>query len=96
VTTGDLDARFQLGADVVTHDIDEGLLVVDLDSGKTWKLNHIGAAVCRGLEQGTDLAHITSELAGRYGMAIETVRRDVETLLDSLRKEGLVAPVMGG
>ncbi|HEY4186789.1 MAG TPA: PqqD family protein [Polyangia bacterium] len=93
---GDIEARFQLGADVVTHHIDEGLLVVDLDSGKTWKLNHVGAAVCRGLEQGADLAHITTELAGRYGMAIETVRRDVETLVDSLCKEGLVTPVRGG
>ena len=86
----DASARFQLRPDVVTHDIDEGLLVVDLDSGKTWKLNHVGAAICRGFEEGADIARIVGDLATRYGVAPEAVQKDVDALVESLREEALV------
>lgn len=89
-------ACFHLHSDVVTHDLDEGVLLVDLGSGKTWKLNHVGAAVCRGIEQGSDLARIVAELAHRHGVAVETVRQDVDRLVASLRREGLIEPLAAG
>jgi hypothetical protein len=93
---GGAEVRFQIRSDVVTHDIDEGLLVVNLDTGKTWKLNHVGAAVCRGLEQGADVPRIAAELAARYGVPVETIRRDIDTLVADLHKEGLVEPLAVG
>ncbi len=88
--------RFQLRSDVATHDIDEGLLVVNLETGKTWKLNHVGAAVCRGIERGTDLAQIAAELSDKYRVAAMTVRKDVDALVENLRQEGLVEALPAG
>jgi hypothetical protein len=79
-----------MSTDVVTRDFDDGILIVNLDSGKTWKLNQVGAAVCRGIEAGTDLAQVVAELQRRYGVALETLRKDVDALVANLEKEGIV------
>jgi hypothetical protein len=83
-------ARFRISSDVVTRDIDEGLLLVNLQTGKTWKLNHVGAAVCRGIEGGVDVAMIIADLARRYRVGAETLQKDVDALVDDLRAQGLV------
>ena len=88
--------RFQLCPDVVVNKIDDGSLVVNLETGKTWKLNRVGAAVCRGIEQGGDLVHIATEVAAQYGVDVATVRRDIDALLVELRREGLIEPQVGG
>jgi len=82
--------RLQLSSDVVINDIEEGLLLVNLDTGKTWKLNRVGAAVCHGLEQGSDLDSIANQVATQYGVEAATVRRDIDALVADLRREGLV------
>lgn len=84
--------RFQLCSDVVVNEIEGGSLVVNLETGKTWKLNRVGAAVCRGLERGDDLSSIAGEVAARYGVAVATVIRDMDALIVELRREGLVQP----
>lgn len=89
-------ARLRISPDVVSRDIDEGLLVVNLQTGKTWKVNHVGAAVCRGLEGGADIDSIVADLAGRYNVAIGTLRKDVDLLIEDLRKQGLVESVTVG
>jgi hypothetical protein len=87
--------RLQLCSDVVINDIEDGLLVVNLDNGKTWKLNRVGAAVCHGIEQGGDLDSIVAQVANQYGAELTTVRRDIDALIADLRKEGLVEPRAG-
>ena len=93
--TSEGSARLQFSADVVTRDIDEGMLLVNLDTGKTWKLNRVGAAVCRCIEQGADLPTIATAVADRYGVDAGAVQRDVDALIADLRKEGLVEPRVG-
>ena len=72
------------------------MLVVNLDTGKTWKLNRVGAAICRAMEQGGDLDSIATQVATRYGVEVATVRRDIDTLVTDLLREGLVEPRVGG
>lgn len=76
----------RLRSDVVTREIDRGMLVVDLESGKTWKLNQVGGEI----ERRTPVADIAVHLAVRYGAAVESVRNDVELLVESLRREGII------
>jgi len=92
----EVTVRLQLSPDVVTRDLDEGVLLVNLENGKTWKLNHVGATVCRGIEQGADLAAITAQVADRYAVDAAVVQRDIDTLIADLRREGLVEPRVGG
>ena len=88
--------RLQLCPDVVVNPIDGGSIVVNLETGKTWKLNRVGAAVCRGIEQGSDLPSITHDVAAQYGVDVVMVRRDVEALIAELLREGLVEPQASG
>ena len=88
--------QLQLCPDVVVSDIEDGLLVVNLETGKTWKLNRVGAAVCHGIEQGGDLDVVATSVAVQYGVAVAKVKRDIEALIADLRKEGLVEPRIGG
>lgn len=88
--------RLQLCSDVVINDIEGGLLVVNLDTGKTWKLNRVGAAVCHGIERDGDLDAVASAVAAQYGVEVTKVRRDMDALIADLRKEGLVEPRVGG
>ena len=83
-------ARFRMSGDIVTRDFEDGILVVNLESGKTWKLNQVGGTVCRGIEAGRDLEQIVAELHRRYGVAEESLRKDVGALIGSLEKEGIV------
>jgi hypothetical protein len=85
-------ARFQVSPDVVTREIDEGLLLVNLQSGATWKLNRVGADVCRRLDGATDVGAIVAALEQHYKVGIETLRQDVDGLLEDLQRQGLVEP----
>lgn len=72
-------------------------MLLNLQTGMTWKLNQVGAAVCRKLDGATEVAGIVAELDSRYHVGLETLRRDIEALLEDLRKNGLVelVPVEG-
>ena len=85
-------ARFRFSSDVVARDIDEGLLLVDLANGATWRLDQVGAAVCRKLDGETDVAAIVSDLDRRYRVGAERLLRDVGDLLEQLRDKGLIEP----
>jgi len=88
----DATARFQVCPDVVSRDIEGGLLLVDLRNGATWKLNQLGAAVCRQIDAGADLAALLGDLQGRYDVGADRLRGDVEALLAELQQQGLVQP----
>lgn len=85
-------ARFQLAPDVVTRQIDDGLLLVNLETGLTWKVNRVGAAICRRLDGAIEVAEIVAALEREYAVSTDVVRRDVDALLAELQKQGLVQP----
>src|SRR5438445_9797154 len=92
-------ARFRIDPDVVIREIDEGLLLVNLQTGATWKLNQVGAEICRRLDGSADVASIVAELDRRYQVGAERLWRDVDALLGDLRQQGIVhsvSPSSGG
>jgi len=89
----DVSARFRVAADVATREIEGGLLLVNLESGATWRLNQVGAAVARKLDGLTDVAAIVGDLDRRYGAGVARLERDVVELLVELQRHGLVEPV---
>lgn len=76
---------------VSTAETDDGIALLDEDSGEYWNLNPTGALVLRTLLEGgtsTDAAHALVE---SYDVDAGTASRDVQDLLGGLRSAGLVA-----
>ena len=90
---GETTARFQVSPDLVTRDLDNWLMLLNLNTGMTWKLNQVGADVCRRLDGATDVAGIVAELDQRYQVGRAVLQKDVAALLEELRRHGLVEPV---
>jgi hypothetical protein len=90
---GETIARFQISADVVIRDIAEGLMLVNVRTGDAWKLNQVGASVCRRLDGSTETATIVAELEQTYGVGADRLLRDIDALLGDLQKQGLIQRV---
>src|SRR3954462_3887393 len=86
-------ARFRVASDVAVREIDGGLLLVNLENGKTWKLNQVGAAVVRALDGAAAVADVAANIARQFAAPFETVGPDVEALIEELRGQGLVEAV---
>jgi hypothetical protein len=89
-------ARFRASPDVAARDIPEGTMLVNLQTGAAFKLNRVGAAVWKRLDGNSDAAAIAGDLDQQYKVGVETLLRDVNALLEDLRRQGLIqAPDSG-
>jgi len=89
-------ALFRTSPDVAAREIPDGLMLVNLQTGAAFRLNQVGAAVWKQLDGTSDVTAIVADLDRRYGVGHETLLRDVNALLDDLRKQGLIGPADSG
>jgi hypothetical protein len=85
--------RFQPHPDVVTRDIPDGAMLVNVQTGSAFKLNWVGAQVWRQLDGQRAIGEIVTGLERQYAVAAEQLGRDVDALLEDLQKQGLVSRV---
>jgi hypothetical protein len=85
--------RFRVSGDVVTREIPEGLMLVNVQTGTAFKLNQVGAAIWERLDGVRDVATIVGELDQQYRVGTGVLLRDVNALLEELQKQGLVGAV---
>jgi hypothetical protein len=71
------------------HTPDGGILL-DIRNGRMFSLNCSGSAMFQLLEQGLSEERIVAELANRFGIAAEIVKRDLSQFCSSLRNRGLL------
>jgi hypothetical protein len=83
---------FCASSEVVTREIDEGVMLVNIHTGAAFKLNHVGAAIWRQLDGKHDIAAITTDLAERYRVGTDQLRHDVDLLLEDLQRQRLIDP----
>jgi hypothetical protein len=67
-----------------------GAVLVDLQGGRCWELNRVGAEIWERLDGATTLSEIRDALAARYGVAADTIQADVLALTDALLGADLV------
>jgi hypothetical protein len=82
-----------MASEVVSRELDGGLLLLNLQTGFTWTLNRMGANVYRRLDGTTDTVAIVSDLQKVYRVDAGQLAADVDALLDDLQHHGLVEPV---
>jgi Coenzyme PQQ synthesis protein D (PqqD) len=77
--------------DIVFTDFEAGeAILVDLNTTKYYQLNETGALIWRGLENGSTLEDIVSEIQTVYDVSSEHALASVEKLLLSLESNKLV------
>ncbi len=77
---------------VSSADTDYGIALLDEDSGQYWNLNPTAAAVLRTLLDGGSAAEAVRRLTEQYAVDPDSAGRDVQELVDGLRRAGLVEP----
>lgn len=77
--------------DIVFTDFEGGeAILVDLNTTKYYQLNETGALIWLGLENGSTLEEIVSEMQTVYDVSSEHALASVEKLLASLESSKLV------
>ena len=77
---------------VVTQTTADGAVLIEMNSGDCFELNHVGAEIWSRLSQGEGLANIVVAVAKRYAIAESTADADARRLLTDLEQRGLLTP----
>jgi hypothetical protein len=70
--------------------VDEGGILVDLESGACFQLNRVGAALWKGLSRGDTVGAAIDSIRHRYAVASEVLEHDSLRLCDELLRAGLI------
>ena len=90
----DSSTMFQKVADVIEDDLDDSIVVGD-PSGSRWLiLKGTATDVWHLLDRPEEVASLVAVLAKRYNGSPEQIHQDVSSLLDRLRKLGIVSVVL--
>lgn len=71
---------------------EDGMALLDEDSGEYFTLNLTGTLVLRSLLSGATPTHAANELTRQYAVNDDSARRDVEELVSALQTAQLLAP----
>jgi len=71
----------------------DGSVLINLESGRVFSLNGVGAKIWTKLEERLTFEAILDSLAQEYDISYEQLRTDLERFIYELEKKGLVEPV---
>lgn len=69
---------------------EEGSVLLDLQAGRYYSLNPVGACIWECIQQGHDCAAIEASLGRKYNVDADRARTDVERFISTLLARGLV------
>jgi len=82
-------------SEVLASAHDDGLLLVNIKSGRVFVCNRTGARIWRALTQGLAPAALAEEFSTDYGMPKELAGRDIQDFLVSLESENFIRKSKG-
>lgn len=77
---------------VSVAETDDGMALLDEDSGEYFTLNPSGGLVVQRLLDGASVRDAILQLTSEYAVDADTAKRDVEELLSALQTANLLAP----
>jgi len=90
VTQLDPNLRLKQKTGVEARSLDRGMLLVDLSSGRCYRLNRVGAEVWQLLVGSPRLNDLFTNIATRYPVPTDQIETDVGDLISDLLREELV------
>ena len=82
--------------DVVSEQVGDGLVLLNLRTGVYWGLNRTGAVVWRALQQHSSFEVICREIEDKFEASREEIAATVGALMDELADENLLVPATPG
>jgi Coenzyme PQQ synthesis protein D (PqqD) len=85
-----VDPPLRVCPDVVTQDLGDGLVLLNLRTGIYWGLNRTGAVIWRGIENRAGIETICRQLREEFDGADDALDNTVHNLLSELVAERLI------
>lgn len=85
--------RYQLLAHVSLTEVDDEVVLLDLNSGAYYGLNHVGAKLMAAFQAQRSLAQATREIAEQYQIEHARVKTDITRLIEQLLDQKLIEQV---
>lgn len=82
--------ELEVKSSVVFERVDGELVLLELETGRYYGLNEVGALIFQALEQKTELAQLVDQLAVRYEVPRGQIEADCANLIDGLLRAGLL------
>lgn len=83
-------ASVRVNVDVVSQQLGDEVILLNLKTGVYWGLNRTGAAIWQEIEDHGDVQRILATLQDRYDASEQRIVSLVRELLAQLLKEGLL------
>ena len=87
---------YQKNPSVVCTELDDGAVLLNLDSKYYYSLNEMGLRIWQIIEEFQSPLEIAKSLADEYEIDAERAREGVVRLIEELEKEQLIIPIKGG
>lgn len=85
--------NFRLAERLSVTQVDDEVVLLKLDTGAYYGLNHIGSRFIEGVSNKESLAHIISAISERYQTPYQTVCNDLSELIEQLLEQQLIERV---
>jgi hypothetical protein len=82
--------KYQLLEHVSLTEVDDEAVLLDLNTGSYYGLNHIGAHLMRVLEDNGSVNKAVEQITSKYHADKTTVEGDLRKLLDQLLEQNLI------
>jgi len=85
--------KYQLADHVSLTEVDDEAVLLDLNSGAYYGLNHVGALLINHLQAQQSVEFANAAIAEQYQTPHTTVTQDIEILIDQLLEQKLIIKV---
>jgi hypothetical protein len=84
--------KLAIPPNVLEQQLDDEIVLLDLESGRYFGLQEVGARAWRILMESNDTEMVHSQLLGEFEVEEAVLRQDLEELWQGLLAAGLVVP----
>ena len=84
--------KFKLNDSCILSEFEDGLLVLNVETGKYLELNCIAAEIIQYLKENLAIDEIIQKLHENYEQSEKEISKQVHSFLDSAQKQKIISP----
>jgi len=84
--------KFKLNESCILSDFEDGLLVLNVETGKYLELNRIAAEIIQYLKENLASDEIVKKLHESYEQSESEISKQVHSFIDSAQKQKIISP----